>query len=261
MAAFALATPAALADQQVATSGPVTATFTFHRSGEYKFTDLWLTVERAGVKVFHEPVEIPTCQEPYCVPASIFQGSDAVRVADLEGDGEPEVLVDVFTGGAHCCFATEILRFDGSSYRTNARNWADAGYRLADLDDDGRPEFETADARFAYAFASFADSAFPIRVLAWSSEHFTNVTRRHTALISKDAKRWKQAYLRHRDGNRALGVLAAWTADQYLLGRHQHANRFLAREQRAGRLRSAAGWKSGPAFVRQLKHRLLRWGY
>jgi hypothetical protein len=98
-------------------------------------------------------------------------------------------------------------------------------------------------------------------VLAWSNGRFIEVTRKHVALIRDDAKRWKRIYSRRRDGNRALGVLAAWTADQYLLGRRRQANRFLAREQRAGRLRSAAGWKSGRAFARQLTHRLKRWGY
>jgi hypothetical protein len=261
VAAFALTAQAALADEQVAGSGQVRATFSFDRRGEYKFTDLWLRIDRAGTTVFDEAVDIPTCQEPYCVPAGALEDSDTVRVRDLDADGEPEVLVDVFTGGAHCCFATEILRFDGSSYRARSRNWEDSGYRLADLDDDGRPEFSTSDARFADVFASFAESAFPIRVLAWSKGRFTNVTRQHTALIRTDAKRWKRAYHKRRNGNRSLGVLAAWTADQYLLGRRKQANRFLAHEQRAGRLRSAPGWKSGAAFARQLKHRLRRWGY
>ena len=198
----AVATPAALADEHIASSGQTTATFSFEPQSDYEFTDLWLTVDRAGTKIFDEPVEIPNCEEPYCLPAGIFQDSDSIRVRDLDTDGEPEALVDVYTGGAHCCFATEILRFDGSSYRTTARNWGDPGYRLVDSDDDGRPEFLTADARFAYAFSSFADSAFPIRVLAWSSGHFTNITRRHPALISNDANRWKRTYLRRRDGNR-----------------------------------------------------------
>ena len=261
MAAFALTTTAAPADEQVASSGQVTATVSFERHGEYRFTALWLTIDRAGATVFDAAVHIPTCQEPYCVPAGVFRDSPTVRVKDLDGDGEPEVLVDVFTGGAHCCFATQILRFDNTSYRTRSHNWGDPGYRLADPDGDGRPEFRTADPRFAYAFASFADTAFPIRVLAWSNGQFIDVTRERAALIRADAKRWKRTYYRRRDGNRALGVLAAWTADQYLLGRRKQANRFLAREQRAGRLRSAAGWKSGRAFARQLKRRLRRWGY
>ena len=36
-----------------------------------------------------------------------------LQVVDLDADGEPEVLVDAYTGGAHCCALTEILRFTG----------------------------------------------------------------------------------------------------------------------------------------------------
>jgi hypothetical protein len=261
MVAFAVATAAALADEQVASSGQVTATLTFDRRGEYKFTDLWLTIDRAGTKVFDAAVDIPPCQEPYCLPGGVFQDSGTLRVTDLDTDGEPEVLVDVFTGGAHCCFATEILRFDGTSYRASSRNWADAGYRLADLDDDGRPEFRTSDTRFACAFASFADSAFPIRVLAWSKRQFANMTRQHAALIRKDANTLEAAVpqapprqpLARSTGRLDRRPVPARTA--------QAGHRFLAREQRVGRLRSPAGWKSDAAFVRQLKRRLRRWGY
>jgi hypothetical protein len=31
-------------------------------------------------------------------------------VRDLDGDGEPEVLVDFYWGGVHCCFYTDVYR-------------------------------------------------------------------------------------------------------------------------------------------------------
>ena len=43
-----------------------------------------------------------------------------VVVGDLDG-GEPAVILDAFTGGAHCCTYSEIFRFDracGSHRRT-----------------------------------------------------------------------------------------------------------------------------------------------
>lgn len=261
LAAIGVAAPAASAKDEVVTRGAVTATFSYERVNSYQYTDLWLTIDRAGVTSFDEPIDIPTCDDPYCSPANAYLGRKSVRVRDLDGDGEPEVLVDVFTGGAHCCMATEIVRFDGSRYRARSRNWADAGYRLIDLEGDGQAEFRTGDARFAYEFASYADSAFPIRVLHWNAGRFANATREYPGLVRKDAKRWKRIYQRRRDGDRALGVLAAWTADQYMLGRRKQARRFLAHERRAGRLRSFPGWKSGGAYVRQLKRKLRRWGY
>jgi hypothetical protein len=251
----------AAADQYTATSGHVTATFRFDQPAEYEYTDLRLTVIRAGAIAFDEPIDIASCEEPYCVPAGTFADDGGITVRDLDGDGEPEVIADVFTGGAHCCLASEILRWDGTGYRARERNWADVGYKLADADHDGVPEFKTADTRFAYVFASFADSRFPIKLLSYRQGKFTDVTRANKPLIRRDAKALKREYRKRRGNGLSLGVLAAWTADQYLLGRKRAAVRYLRAENRAGKLRSLAYWKSGSAYIRLLKRRLHRWGY
>jgi hypothetical protein len=262
-AAWPLVAPgAALADRQVASAGQTEAVFSFERPDEYRYTDMRLTVTRAGQMLFDQPVSVRGCAEPYCSPRGILQGRDAVRVHDLDADGEPEVRLDVFTGGAHCCLVSWVLRYDGARYRPQSHDWGDVGYRLVDLDDDGRPEFRSADWRFRYQFASFADSAFPLRVFSYRQGVFEDVTRRHRRLVREDAGRWRRVYLRRRDGPYALGVLAAWTADLYLLGRKRQAHRYLAVERRAGRLESVfPGAKGGGAFVRELKRKLRAWGY
>jgi hypothetical protein len=253
---------AAVADRQVASAGQTEAVFSFERPAEYEYTDLRLAVMRAGQLLFDERVSVRGCAEPYCSPRGIIQGRDAVRVRDLDADGEPEVLLDVFTGGAHCCLISWVLRYDDGRYRPQTHDWADAGYRLVDLDDDGRPEFRSADWRFRYQFGSFADSAFPLRVFSYRQGVFKDVTRRHRRLVRADARRWKRLYLQRRDGPYALGVLAGWTADQYLLGRKRAAHRYLEAERRAGRLESAfPGGQGGRTFVRRLKARLRAWGY
>ena len=138
---------------------------------------------------------------------------------DLDGDGEPEVLVDVSTGGAHCCAVSWVLRWDGATYAAVAHNWGDAAYRLQDVDGDGAPEFRSADTRFAYAFTAYAFSGFPVMTLAYRQGVFRDVTRRHEALVRQDARRQMREYRKRRSGRFSLGVLAAWTADQYLLGK------------------------------------------
>jgi hypothetical protein len=260
LAASLIAAGPAAADEYTASSGQVAATFSFEQPADYEYTDLWLTVSRAGAIVFDDPLSILSCEEPYCVPGPVFQDG-GITVRDLDGDAEPEVIADVFTGGAHCCMASEILRWDGTVYRPRERNWADVGYRLTDTDRDGLPEFKTADARFAYVFASFADSRFPLRILKYRDGTFTNVTRANKRLVRTDAAKLRREYRRRRNGSVSLGVLAAWTADQYLLGRRRAAHRFLKTEARAGRLRSFEGWPSGRAYIRVLKKRLRRWGY
>jgi hypothetical protein len=259
-----VAAPAARADEQVARSGQVEATFSFTRSGEDTFEDFRLRIVRAGQELRDAPVVTPGCpadQTGFCDPGGIYLDKPAVRVRDLDGDGEPEAWVDLYTGGAHCCLESEILRFDGSAYARKTRHWSHAGYRLTDHDDNGTPEFESSDARFAYQFGSFAESAFPVRVFDYRAGVFEDVTRRHRAVVRRDAKRWWRLYRRRRDGDSSLGVLAAWTADQYALGRRRQANRFLRSELRAGRLRAPDGYVSGAAYIRELKRTLERRGY
>ena len=68
------------------------------------------------------------------------------------------MLVDFYTGGAHCCFYSVIYRYVGGRYVSSFHFWGDPSYRLVDLNRDGRPDFRSADDRFAYAFSCFACS-------------------------------------------------------------------------------------------------------
>src|SRR4051794_19819617 len=92
-------------------------------------------------------------------------GQSAVKVADLDGDGEPEVLVDTFSGGAHCCLTARLLTFNGTGYTPTDIEYRDVGYELEDADGDGRQELVGFDPRFSEAFTYFAASSFPAQVL------------------------------------------------------------------------------------------------
>ena len=55
----------------------------------------------------------PGCPEEPCgvVPSGIAAKQDSIRLRDLDADREPEVIVDLFTGGAHCCAFSTIYTF------------------------------------------------------------------------------------------------------------------------------------------------------
>lgn len=255
LTAFLTVAAPAAGEQQSSSSGQVRATFFYYEASEVGFEDLWLTIDRAGLTAYDELVRARYCEEPWCYPASIDRNS--VHVRDLDGDDEPEVLLDLFTGGAHCCFVTQIFSFDGFGYRkAREHNWGDPGYRLSDLDADGSPELRTADPRFAYRFAAYAFSRFPLKILRWRDGRLVNVTRRFPALIRRDAKRWMRTYRRARI--EPQGALAAWAADQYSLGRRAKALRVVRREIRSGKLRTMPG---SSRFARKLDRKLRRWGY
>jgi hypothetical protein len=256
VAACLVAAAPAQARQETATAGAVTATFTYFGSFEHGYHGLELAIARNGTVVYDKPVAAHNCEEPWCVPGGGREGK-SIHARDLDADGEPEVLLDLFTGGAHCCLLTQIFAFDGSTYRKAAEHdWADAGYRLRDLDGDGTPEFKSADARFAYRFTAFAYSGFPIRILRWRDGHLVDMTGTFKRLVRKDARRWMRIY-RHADFE-AQGALAPWAADQYRLGHRRYARRVVRRAVTTGKLRTMPG---AHRFPRRLDRTLRRFGY
>lgn len=190
-----------------------------------------------------------------------------LQVRDLDG-GEPEVIVDLYTGGAHCCLVGVILGYDPAAkrYRSKVVDWGNFGSRLADLDHDGRPEFSAYDERFVYTFTAFVFSAAPIQIWSYRHGKLLDVTKRFPAAISADAARLWKLYLQGR-GQKDVDVrtyVAAYAADQYLLGRPAEAKRVLGLALRRGDLgrgRSFLGTPAGQAFVNVLMRDLRRWGY
>ena len=149
------------------TDGQVTATLTWQK-GEIFAEHPALQITRAGAVAFDGKLE------DRCKACNYLADADsALQVRDLDGDGEPEVLVDTFSGGAHCCTITPIFRWDGVGgvgYRRLTRNFGDIGYSLKDLDGDGRPEFVTADDAFAYEFTAYAFDEFPLQIFAYGTD-------------------------------------------------------------------------------------------
>lgn len=175
-----------------------------------------LKINRAGVQRFNQVLQ----SESFC-----RMMPEGFRVEDLDNDGEPEVLLDFFSGGAHCCLSTQIFSYLPATqqYQITEQFWGDGGTReLKDLDQDGIPEFLSYDTRFAYAFASFAGSGFPIQIWQYRQGQMRDVTRQFPDLVYRDASRYWQLYTEARAQNGEVkGILAAYLADKYLLGQSE----------------------------------------
>lgn len=175
----------------------------------------------------------------------------------------PDVIVDFFTGGAHCCFESLIVLVNGTSTpRTIFHDWGDPGYEVRRF--EGTPEFLTADDRFAYEFTSFAGSGLPAQVWTIQADgHLLDVTASRPELIREDAAEWWSSYVRERGkpDSDVRGLLAAWCADEYHLGHVQKCADELARAQRHGFLRGPSEWPENAKFSSALRKTLARWGY
>ena len=190
-----------------------------------------------------------------------------MRVIDLDHTGQPNVVLDLFTGGAHCCSVEQVFTFDPGTmtYAETERNFGDPGAQIEDLGHDGHFEFVTADDAFAYAFTDFAASGLPLQILTFSGSRFQDVTNSYPALIRRDAATWLKAFhhMARQHYADSVGVIAAWAADEYRLGKSATANRFLHQQAKAGHLNSALApnESQGQRFVAALQKFLRRHGY
>ena len=90
-------------------------------------------------------------------------------------------MVELDSGGAHCCAWARVYRYDGAhgGYVPVGHFWGNASSRptIVDVDGDGRPEFVSTDDRFAYDFNGYAGSVRPIQIWSYARGRFHDVTR------------------------------------------------------------------------------------
>ena len=262
---FAALAPAALATTQTASSGAVTATFSYH--GHYpNYSGLHLTIAQSGSVLYDASVKSKACGK-FCAPGATGTKASSVQLVDLDDIGQPNVILNLYTGGAHCCSVAQIFTFDPGTmtYSMIEHDFGDPGARIEDLNHDGHFEFITADDRFAYAFTDFAASGLPLEILDFTGQGFKDVTDSYPTLIRKDAATWLKTFKRVNHGHDidSVGVIAAWAADEYRLGKSATANRYLVAQAKAGHLKSALSPEEpqGMKFVAKLKTFLRRHGY
>ena len=258
---------AADSHSETRTVGSVKATLSW--KGSFEDTkNFRISIERGGTRALDRRVTTPECPTPSGGFICIYPiGDHPLELRDLDGDGEPEAIVEAFTGGAHCCVIAVVYRWTQKKYAESDNNFADPGYRLKDLNGDGRDEFLSADARFGYLYGSFAESVFPIQIVSFDHGKFEVTTTQFRDRVAKDTRRTKREYKQRANSRRRFGLrpaLAAYVADLYLLDRRSTAKRKLHSALHHGLLAKQNRFDVGPynrKYIRNLKHRLRRWGY
>jgi subtilisin-like proprotein convertase family protein len=247
----------------VAEAGAVRAELTY---SEYdgNVTQAGLAISRDGAPIVRDSIA-EACQSCFALVLS----DRALKVRDLDADGEPEVVLDLYTGGAHCCTYSWIYRYlpaEGRYVRTR-HDWGNVGYTLKDLARDGWPEFRSADDRFAYAFSCYACSWFPPRIWRYDAGRIVDVTRQFPAIVRNDARRAWREYLQLRNNEQydVRAILAGYVADRALLGEFETAWRQLLAARSRGDLdEPGAGesiWPEEARYLKQLRRFLERAGY
>jgi len=86
------------------------------------------------------------------------QALGALTGTDITGDGYPDVIVERYSGGAHCCFQTVVYSLGEWVQTYRAGHESNCPGEFQDLDGDGVCEFLTCDDIFAYRYCAFSDS-------------------------------------------------------------------------------------------------------
>ena len=140
----------------------------------------------------------------------------------------PQVILEYFWGGAHCCTITKIATVDSS------RNWRvvdgevldGGGYRFEDLDGNGGNELVSVDNSFLYAFACYACSYAPTRIHKLVRSELSDVTRNplyQNFLRQRLRAMETDALQSSEDQLHSNGYLAGWVAAKSLVGDFQQA--------------------------------------
>lgn len=144
-----------------------------------------------------------------------------LTIVGFQEADHPVVMLDTFSGGAHCCFST--LFVEPSTVATNVHvqtiDFGDADPAIKRLVKDGDFELLTVDVSPRYKFASFAGSAFPLFTLGYQNHQVVDTTKLHPAMLREDAEKLLHSYMTQgADSTAGQSPLAAYLADEYSLG-------------------------------------------
>lgn len=85
---------------------------------------------------------------------------------DLDGDGQPELHISAYSGGAHCCTSHYVYRLKPQVRRHAVHNAGNVGGgEFLDLPGRKTPVMVSADDSSAYAFGPYAGSYFPVVII------------------------------------------------------------------------------------------------
>jgi hypothetical protein len=202
----------------------------------------------------------------------------------FQREKHPGVMVEGFTGGAHCCEVPVIYLFDRAQNRyVKVVDMSPNNYVNPHAFDDNAgfiPKvaghqvlLTTGDGQFNYAFACYACEVLPIVLDSVGPDGLTDVTPQHRSLVVADARAtWKyvlgsvkaETAVVPRTIPLPFGFLAPWVADECVLGRGASAWSAVLQLQREDKLSNALYHQYATdhgSFVADLHSFLLRNDY
>ena len=230
------------------------------------YRDVTLVVRRGDEVADQQLVRSKWCGGA-CGPSIYPSPATVIRFVRLGRSATPDLVLSLYSGGAHCCTIEQVYspQPDSRPWKVVEYDFGDPGVRLIPSGSVGDDDFLSANDAFAYKFTDFAASGMPILIMSFYDGAFHDVTRKFPRLIAHDAEQWSRAFRADAPSHYhdTVGVVAAWVADEDMLGQSKSAEAFLRREAAAGHLNSALGSfePQNERFVRVLQTFLRQQGY
>lgn len=136
-----------------------------------------------------------------------------------------EVVLSVYTGGAHCCSATRVLTSspDGKVWKAIDVGMFDGGpLEARDLDRDGRYEFAMRDNAFLYTFGCYACSTAPLHILRVDKGQIVDVSG-NPAFRNRQVESLRHIIDWVAEDTDRNGFLAGYVGQKILLGEGREA--------------------------------------
>lgn len=208
-------------------SGKVRAEVSFVKEAE-NAKNIRIKIIRNGQISLEEPVLIPTrslVDNPdKRATTEVSEGRLlSLRIRDLDGDKEPEVLADLVSinSGVRCCNYSFIYRYEPATKKyTHIKHfWGNVSYELIDFGKNDIPEFKSQDGRFAEAFTNYTDSRLPLQIWQYRQGQMPDVTKQYPVEVyTNSAELWLESRKRLSENGEVKGVFAAFMASKYVMG-------------------------------------------
>jgi hypothetical protein len=161
----------------------------------------------------------PVGEFPTAWSESVADGAELESYADLDKDGESEIVVSKISCGTYCVYWLLIYEYDSAndSYIVADEIGADVKERT-DINNDGIPEFIVYDG-FCFRWCTHATQVYSaLTILGYTNGKFSDETAKFPESIEVDAKRLLELS-KTNDRDSAYITLPGYLFNMYRLGK------------------------------------------
>jgi hypothetical protein len=152
-------------------------------------------------------------------PRETIEGWVPGTPLDLDKDGSEDLVLRIYSGGAHCCYSYQIYSLGKFLKKLADLKLLDCGekIKLQDLDGDGRWEISSCNAAFTYfKDIPYSESPFPPMVFGLENGKFVNEDKKFQKLFDDDIAAQRKAL---QDRGYSDGDALQIVLDYFLSGR------------------------------------------